>query len=447
MVLVVSIISMFPEVDEAYALQGVNVGQVGGAQAKQEASDGAILRKQSAQIKECSIGTTEKYVAQKLKLTISGSGYGAYRDALVEEQILLPTELTDTKKSITKAELALLASRVMAYKGEEEDMDLSKTIVSDKRISDLSKMKEPYKSSVVWVFGEGVMVGSSNGAYSQSRKFKPTETVTTGAMKSVILKALGEKDRSIMSPDGQLTRTTNLPSNYKKFDYILSAFPNKFYQQRFNYQYSVFYYEPVNLKDYAAPVDIKKQMEKYNSDFVNDENVERWSNVVKENLTYRFNFNYKTVDDEWIARLRNTYFKSYTDYDDVATDKIKYYVKKATENQVVLKSDQIVVEPSTLYCDSTYYVFRCYVKFKISSAKEMYAYNSGKQKDLIYSDVNTNLKNLKKGIWIERYFDIGVSTSNVNDDGSNYAVFMDRLSDRTKPDLSKYEGQNIWCLY
>ncbi|MFA9463303.1 MAG: hypothetical protein ACERKN_03315 [Velocimicrobium sp.] len=395
----------------------------------------------------CSVGTTAKYVAKKLKLTISGTGYKAYRNALVDARILLSTELTDTSKSINKGELALLASRVMAYKEEKENTERSETIVSKKRILDLSKLEEPYKSSAVWVFGEGVMVGSSNGKYSQSRKFKPTDTVTAGAMKSVILKALGKKDRSIISPDGQLTRTTNLPKNYKKYSYILASFPNKFYEQRFQYQYHIYHYEPEYLVDYVNPVDLERYKEKYDLEILSDEVVDLWAEKIKQNLTYRLNFNYKEVDSDWSNGLRNTYYKSYTDYDKYITQDIEDYVEVATKNKVIVKSDKIVVEPSTLYKDGSNFYFRCYLRFKVTSTTQIYGRSTGKQREIIYAHNSIALDDLAKGKWIDGYFDIGVSTSTVNDDGSTYAVSSDYLANWKKPDLSKYERQEIWCLY
>ena len=421
----------------------------------------AIIPSASAEAKEakepmgtptnagCTVGKAEKYVANQLNLTVNGSGYEAYHDALVAAQILLPTELTDTEKSINKGELALLASCIMTYKGEKEDTDLSEIIISKKRISDLSKIDEPYKHCVVQVFGKGVMVGNSNGTYSQDRKFNASETVTAGAMKSAILKALGEKDRSVMSPDGQLTRTTKLPKNYKKYEYILASFPNKFYEQRFSYQYHIYYFKPENLKDYAAPVDIKNRSKKYNSTVINDDNIERWSNTIEQNLNYRFNFNYKTADNEWINSLRNTYYVfRYDDrLNETATNYIKDYVKVAKKNHVDVESSKIVVEPSTLYCDGGDYIFRCYVKFRLNSADEIPAYDSGEQWRILYAENGTFLKNLKVGQWMERYFDIAVSTSAYNDDGSGYAVGCDQLIDREKLNLDNYKGKTVWTLY
>jgi len=389
---------------------------------------------------QCTIGTAEKYVTNELKLSVSGSGYGAYRDALVAAQILLPTELTDTTKSIKKGELALLASRIMTYKGEKEDSDLSEIIVSKKRISDLSKMNEPYKACAVRVFGEGVMVGSSNGTYSQDRKFNASETVTAEAMKSAILKALGEKDRSIMSPDGQLTRTTNLPKNYKKYSYILASFPNKYYEMKNMHEITTYYYTPVNMKDYAYPMDLFKL--KYSTGRetlafkdMYDTYGKMWLDNLKNNLECRLNFNYKTVDNDWITELRETYYtykvgseEEQKELNAKETDAIKSYVAKAKKNKVIVKADKIVIEPSSMYMKKGTFYVRCYLRFKIN-ATEVYNKNEA-QAELIYSSWhNIYLQTLKKNQWYEGYYDIGISGTAFGDSGYGFSITDDVLAD------------------
>lgn len=386
----------------------------------------------------CSIGTAEKYVANQLKLKVTGSGYGAYRDALVNAQILLPTELSDTKKNITKGELALLAARIMAYKGEKEDAALSETIVSKKRISDLAKLKEPYKSCAVFAFGEGVMVGSSNGAYSQSRKFTPSEAVTAGAMKSVILRALGKKERSIMSPDGQLTRTTNLPNKYKRYKHILASFPNSYYDLKMQYDVTIYGAPPKYLDDYCFP----KDMDKVNYDtyykVIKFKDMyakygEQWVSKIENNLKYRLNFDYKTVDDGWVEGLAATYYIPYGEKknpDRIAA--IKKYVQAAKKNKITVTASKIVVEPSTIHLKTGDFYVRCYVKFKVT-ANTIYDCMSHRQYEMIYSSSEgVFLKGIKSGIYYEGVFDVPVSGKAAGDDGHNFAISSDELIDWAK---------------
>lgn len=385
----------------------------------------------------CAIGTAEKYVAKQLKLTISGSGYAAYRDALVKAEILLPTELQDTAKSITKGELALLASRVMLYKGEEEDTELSALIKEDKRISDLSKIDEPYKSAAIHVFGEGVMVGSSNGKCSQNRKFKASSTMTAGAMKSVMLKALGKKDRSIMSPDGQLTRTTNLPKNYKKYSYILASFPNSYYEMINKHERTTYYYTPEELHDYAYPKDMSKVeyytgRETFTFPEMFEKYGEEWLQKIENNLTYRLNFDYRTVDNKWVTELASSYHIRYgqTKNEEQIAD-IKDYVKTAKKNKVVIKADKIVIEPSSIYKQGGEFFVRCYLRFKVN-ADEIYSADSHRQSEMIYCDHGDDfvwLKYLKKGQWYEGYYDIGIGGTAFGDSGYGFSVTYDILMD------------------
>lgn len=385
----------------------------------------------------CSVGNAEKYVAKQLGLTVTGSGYGAYRNALITANILQENELEDTKKNINKAELALLAARTMTYKGEKEDTDLSEIIVSKKRISDLSKIEEPYKSCVVQVFGEGVMVGSSNGTYSQSRTFKANDSVATGTMKSVIKKAIEKKGRNIMSSDGQLTRTTNLPKKAKRYKYILASFPNSFYDLGMEYDHAVYSGTPTYMKDYCFPKDLMKlKYDTWNEilDFSDmyDKYGDTWMNKVKNNLQYRLNFNYKTVDEEWVKGLASTYYIAYDQTENprrIAA--IKDYVKTAKKNKVIIQADKVVVEPSTLYMGASGFYVRCYVRFKVS-ADEIFDCMSNEQHKMIYCGRESMYLKLKNGIYYEGVFDIGISTSAGGDNGHGFSVSDDSLIDWAK---------------
>ncbi len=421
----------------AIAISGCSTADTASTIAKASARDVETLRLAKKTEVKCSIGTAEKYVANQLKLMVRGTGYGVYRDALVEAQILLPTELTDTAKSINNGELALLASRIMTYKGEKEDVKLSEIIVSKKRISDLSKIDQPFKSCAVQVFGEGVMVGSSNGMYSQDRKFNASETVTAGAMKSAILKALGEKDRSVMSPDGQLTRTINLPKKAKRYKYILASFPNSFYDLKMEYDLSEYSYTPKYLDDYCFPKDMNKVNYDTWREVIKFKDMyaaygEQWIEKIENNLKYRLNFNYKTVDDDWIEGLAATYYVPYGETKSPERiSAIKDYVKFAKRNKVVIKADKVVVEPSSLYMGTGNFYVRCYVRFKVN-ADTIYDCMSNQQHKLIYCSTENMFLKIKSGKYYEGVFDIGISSKAGGDNGHGFAISNDSLIDWAK---------------
>jgi len=104
------------------------------------------------------------------------------------------------------------------------------------------------------------------------------------------------------------------------------------------------------------------------------------------------------------------------------TDDIKAYIKIVKKNKIIIKSDIIAVEPSTLYKEGTYYV-RVYVKFKVS-----YEGDKLTQEDLICGDM-ISLKGLKKNQWFEGVYDIEIGTINGSSDGSDYYVTNDSLVD------------------
>lgn len=398
------------------------------------------MESNSIKAKECAIGTALKYAAEQLGLEVKEPGYAGCLNALINVGIIKAEELNSANKKLNKGELSLLAARIMEYRGEKDDRKRFDCIQSKKRISDLSKIKEPYKTSAVKVFGAGVMVGSSNGKYSQSREFSAQETISIGAMKSVIQKAMQKKDRSIMSPDGQLTRTTNLPKNYKRYNYILASFPNEFYELKTIFERTKYNYTPINLKDYAYNKDLNKVMY-----FTGRENLkftdmyaeygEEWLEKIRTNLEYRLNFNYKTVDNKWITKLASSYHISYNEKSNPYQIKeIKEYVKKAKANKVVVKSSKIVMEESTMYKDGGEFNVRCYVRFYIK-ADNIYNSNSHKQHELIFSKDEYNyFWNLKNGKWYEGIFDISVGSTAFGDSGYNFSVQTDSLIDWSEYD-------------
>lgn len=270
------------------------------------------------------------------------------------------------------------------------------------------------------MYEKGIMIGDSNGAYSQNRKFSPDTKVTLSLAKNCLTRLKTVSKRKQISPDGQLIRTTNLPHNAKSYPYILQSFPNSFYQAKFEYQITKYNYTPVRLIDYASPVDIGKMVFAYNGtrmQTVLDNHLDDWCKTVKKNIQTRFNVNYKTVNASWVNKLRSTYYVF--DGDAVAnsrqTKDIKDYVKRMKANKVVIKTEKVVVERSTVYSSGTIYI-RVYVKFKVKECNSLSNLNN-----VIYND-GISIKNLKKNTWKECYFDIGVGTCNGYSLGEDYAI-------------------------
>lgn len=345
-------------------------------------------------------------------------------------------EFINRNSKITRLDTAVLANRAdEILNGSKYDVFLYAQVKNKKRITGLSKVPKSKIIAVQKVYIKGIMVGYSNGKYSQNRNFKAKAYLSKAEAESIILRLKDKKRRKRLSPDGQLIRTTKLPSNYRKYDYILASFPNSFYEKRFSYEDAKYSKKPVELLDYARPARVKKMKFKtaygtYGMQDIIDKNLNQWVQKVEANLVNRLNFNYQTVGEKWITGLRNTY-PLYGDVGDQGhTNKIRDYLKEAQKNKVIITSSKVVVEPSTLYFDAFQgYYLRCYVKFKVS-ANTFYTAQSGKQYKLIYGQYGFHyLPHLKKNAWYEGVFDIALRSTSATDTGDDYAIGWDFLAE------------------
>lgn len=362
--------------------------------------------------------TIEQYLElliKAMKVTVDETQEAPYIAAAIKAGLLeKENEFTYTKQ-MNRTECAVLTNRADIYLNGKEVTKIYDNIVKLKRISDLSKVAKKYRDDVVQVFGKGIIVGYTNGKCTQDREFRGNNKITYNGAKVVITKLINSKKRSVMSPDGQLTRTTNLPVNAKEFDYILTSFPNSFYEMKFQYEITKSSSKFVLLENYCIPSEVKNEP-LYKGTVADtkkllDNYLYSWCDIVKKNLLYRLNINYKTVDNEWAKKLYSTYYKS-------SLSDIKSYIKEVKENKVIIKSSVISVEPSSLYSCTGRYI-RVYVKFKVTSAKNI-------NKPLIYGDVY--MPSLKLNQWHEGYYDIQLNGENFTD-GSETKVWTDTLSD------------------
>jgi len=349
-----------------------------------------------------------------------------YLKAALAAGIVKEGDFEDYKEYLTREDAAVLINRAdELLRGDKVDSDLLE-VVSEKRISDIKKIPAGKREAVAKVYAKGIITGKSNGLYMQNRSFSGSTYLTAADAKIIISRLKSTKNRSKLSPDGQLIRTTNLPKNAKSFSYILESFPNSFYEKKFLYQRMEYSFKPVELIHYASPAKFKnidlhgKKMEKVLENYQ-----DTWMERVETNLNSRLNVDYRTVDNKWITALRSTYTQfGVTKLDKEITDDIKTYVKSVKKNKIVITSKVVSVEPSSLYSATGYYV-RVYVKFKIS-----YAGTKLTADDLIFGDT-MYMPKLKKGEWHEGVYDIKLGTINGLSDGKDYYISNDSLEDYT----------------
>lgn len=385
-----------------------------------------------ASSKNITIGEYIELLMKAMKITINETENQTYITAAVSTGVLKTVDEFKVEEEMTRTECAVLTNRADIYvNGVTSDTKIFEEIRDHKRISDLSKISKEYREDVVQAFGKGIIVGYTNGKYTQDRAFKGSNKITYSGAKTVIKKITNKKLRSIMSPDGQLTRTTNLPCNAKEYEYILESFPNKFYEMKFTYEWLKSNKKPELYRNYCTPAKIKNKpfvisayegTAKETQEML-DKYLDMWVEKIKTNLTYRFNVDYRTIDQKWYKEIRSSYCNySYEKYNQELKNDLNAYITAVKKNKVIIKTDSISVEPSTLYYAGRYYI-RCYVKFKVTSATNMNGILVFSQND------NVGFINLKKNEWHEGYYDISIGTVNGNSYGDDRAVFNEIIAD------------------
>jgi hypothetical protein len=221
-----------------------------------------------------------------------------------------------------------------------------------------------------------------------------------------------------LSPDGQLIRTTNLPKNADKYEYILAAYPNEFYERKFEFLFYNDYEKYKDLDVYLYPVEMRSKTfrnwyKEWPLSEVMDKYLYDWADLVEKYLNYIFNVNYRTVDDDWIKGLASVYVRSNVNYEEHIK---KYYIDYMKANKVIVESSIIAVEPSTFYKDDNY-CMRAYVKYRIT-AEDMNVY----QNRLVFASY-PYFRNLKSGKWRTGIYDIRFATNDAfYGDGSDLAI-------------------------
>ena len=359
-----------------------------------------------------------------IKLTVEATGLEVettYLNAALKAGIVKEGDFLDYSTYTTRTDAAVILNRADEYLyGDKVDPDLLSVVLSS-RISDITKIAKDKREAVAKIYAKGFVKGYGNGHYIKSREYRGSEYMTTAGAKNVISMLKDTKKRAKLSPDGQLIRTTNLPKNAKDYEYILETYPNSFYEMKFTYQRAKYYFEPKELEDYASPAKMKDahlylvDLNKYKT---------TWLERVEINLNSRLNVDYRTIDNTWLNTLRSAYTQyGHAKSDKRITDEIKAYVSVVKKNKIIVKSNVISVEPSTLYMMGAGFYVRAYIKFKVT-----YSGTKLTHEDLICGDLIWMPK-LKKDTWHEGVYDIQIGTVNGSSDGSDYYVTNDSLQD------------------
>ncbi len=334
--------------------------------------------------------------------TITVSKFDSMLKDVVGESVITEEDAFSKKATLTQEKAALLLDRAdESLNPKKFDEDMCKRVKDYKRISDLAKADKAFRDPIVRCFTKGLMIGKSNGTYSQSRKLSPKAKVSSSEAKTYVSRLKTKTKRIKVTWDGQVTRTKNLPKNYKKYPYILASFPNSYYEGKFAYDYCI---SPmVSGKDYKSP----KQL--YNGDYIDgykfstirNRNWENWRSRIYTNLHHRLNYNYNCSNktfNKWCSELAASYNDSGSSDNHAAIVKrIKSYRKWASSLGTHVKSSKIVIEPSSAHEFRGIVWVRCYIEFKAKATKRFPTASSGDQNGLIqgYEVYFPGLKNNK----------------------------------------------------
>lgn len=338
---------------------------------------------------------------------------------LIELGIIKEREFKNYDEYLTRGDALVILSRADDYINNPEISDWLIQTVINKRISDIKDAPAEKRVDIAKGYIKGFMKGYFNGYYITNRNMKINNKITRAGALNCIKMIKDTSLRAKISPDGQVIRTTNLPKNADKFDYILESFPNKFYERQFEFMLYDLYKEADYKDNYAYPVEMKnRNFRNWYNEWPLIEEMNKhlydWQALAERYLNYLFNVDYRTVNDEWIEGLASLYSRSNLDKAELVRE---FYIKDMKANRVIVESDIIAVEPSTFYKDRNY-CMRAYVRYRVFADNV----NVDHAK-IIYSAYYPYLKDLKSGEWREGIFDIRFGTNNGSSgDGSDFTI-------------------------
>jgi hypothetical protein len=304
--------------------------------------------------------------------TISIADFADKINKAVKVDVLADGALKNTKAATTTEVAAYLLEKAdYAINGGvySYDYELWVYVKQYNRISDLKKAKAAYRDALIMCYTKGIMIGKSNGKYSQDRKLSPTKKITKSQANTLVKRLSDKSKRFKLTYDGQLTRTINLPKNYKEYPYILASFPNSFYEKKM-------WYSKQRNND-GWHYDNSKQTFKEET----GDDLDLICDTVRKNLELRLNVNYKkTFNSKWKTELANTYFSP----EDMTAD-INKYVKNAKARKIVVESSKIVVDPSMVWKDGTSYYVKVFIQLKVKSGSVPKA-TTKKQNEVIFGN-------------------------------------------------------------
>lgn len=391
--------------------------------------------------------TREEFVTMVMKelnfMVDESSSDHAYMDAAIRAGVI--TEKTFGNKyseKLTKSDAAVVLVNADEFlHGKSISEELVNTII-EKRISDIDKVSIARREYVAKAYALGFLKGNSNGEYSTDRSMKAWQKVSISTAKSLVSLLNDTENRSKISPDGQLLRTTKLPSNAEFYPYILASYPNEYYDWEFRFMKGLVYvpdekrpgrevqvpwFKTEQCKNerkysWAYPIDMDSLDNTKKNNYVGNGFITRqeaanigkkvWAEKAKEYLVASFNIDYRTIekDQDWYNTVLSLDCEYQNKYSQDNTEKyISKYIKAVVDNETIIECDKVAVDISTLYYHLGFKL-RCYVHYRVISAKD--TSSKARISPLAYTKFSyPDYENIVLGEWRDGYFDLDVDPS------------------------------------
>jgi hypothetical protein len=364
-----------------------------------------------------------EYLSKELWLdAVNGNEESRNINRLIETGIIKDGDFTTYKNYLTRGDAMVLLNRADEYLyGETLDEELVQLAI-DKRISDISKVKECKKEDVAKAYLKGYVMGYSNGQYTTDRTMKVKNKITKSGVLNCLKMLKNKSLRAKISPDGQLIRTTKLPVYAKYYPYILASFPNTYYDWKFQFETTermgtrpdgtYGYWPYIHMEDYVSPAELT---EDYFDADVTEEYFDVWVEKVRTHLECVFDVDYRTINEDWVQKIWHTdfYVGDIRQNEEIQQNVIREYVEDMIENKTVVKSSTIAVDRSSIYYfDGSYHV-RVYVKYCIASSNVKYADKDKLKKktdyyfnNILFSKFYVDFNDFTIGEWRESCYDV-----------------------------------------
>ena len=325
---------------------------------------------------------------------------------------------------------------IAQYLGVEADKDILAAVVERGRISDLSGTTTE-KAAMQFLLATGIVEGESDGKCSKTRSFEPKDTISSADAELYAKRVVNVDERAVISPDGQVCRTTNLPVYARFFPYILDSYPNEYYDINFRYMRLRSWFEDgvdeygdpnyvedlvfnhwTDGVDYYSPATIHTWNYRLSGKDINfgelrDEKAAEWEKQVEEHLMLIFNADYRTTpnDSAWANKVLQGLYNYGTKDGDYAKERMGVYLKDMKENKTIVVCDRVSADVSTMYTDGGSKFIRVYVHYKIESALNFNEYGVS---PIIYqnsSHWSQTYRDVTFGQWRDGYIDVEVMTT------------------------------------